>query len=76
MLGQKEERQIRQWAREEYDKKEAEWQAACLHTVSGTLKEDGVYCDDCHKRLDWRDEAGDEPGRIEQRGIDAMRRAR
>ena len=67
---------IVRWIREEHDKKVAEKQAACLHQVSGTLKDDGVYCDDCGKLLDWRDEAGDGPTKTEQRGIDAMRGAR
>lgn len=76
MLGKKEELQIRQWAREEWDKKEAEKQAACPHLVSGTMREDGVYCDSCGKSVDWRDEEGGEPDKIEQRGIDAMRGTR
>ena len=64
------------WVREEHDRRTAEKQAACPHLVSGTMREDGVYCDACDKLLDWRDEAGGEPGKVEQGGIDAMRGAR
>ncbi len=77
MLGIKEELQIRRWAREEWDKKEAAKQAACEHKVSGSLRDDGkVYCDSCGKPLNWRDDKGGEPCKAEQRGIDLMRGAK
>ncbi len=77
MLGLKEELQIRQWAREEWDKKETEKQSRCEHLMSGSLRDGVVYCDACGKALDWGGDTQDgEPSRVEQRGIDALRGAR
>jgi len=75
MLGQKEELKIRQWAREEYDKKEAirvqNRQDACEHLVSGSIKDGILTCDYCDKILTREDEWYPESRTpIEQRYVD------
>lgn len=54
------EEQVRQWAREEFDKRDAEKiaakQATCEHLVSGTIKDSILTCDQCDKVLTPEDE--------------------
>ena len=56
MLGLKEELQIRQWAREEFDKKAQAKQTTCEHLISGTIKDGILTCDFCDKVLTPEDE--------------------
>ncbi len=75
------EEQVRQWAREEYDKKYAEMvqmkQDACEHLVSGTIKNSVLTCDACDKVLRPEDEWYPESrSPMDQRYTDAVKEQR
>ncbi len=72
---------VKRWAREEavteIDEQTQAKQDACGHWVSGTWRENILYCDACDKNLTTNDaeagqSQGDAPGAIEQRYVERV----